>query len=140
MGLFSFLKGKGKKVGAAEASEAPSPEDLTAELSDLGLQDGLEVSVDGDKVTLTGTPTDQAAKEKAIVAMGNIEGVATVSDETPGEEPVFYEVQSGDNLSAIAKKTLGSANKYIAIFEANKPMLSDPDKIYPGQVLRIPQD
>lgn len=140
MGLFSFLKGKGKKVGAAEASEAPTSEELTKELAGLGLDDGLQVAVEGDTVTLTGTPKDQAAKEKAIVAMGNTEGVASVADETPGDAPVFYEVQSGDNLSGIAKKTLGDGNKYMVIFEANKPMLADPDKIYPGQVLRIPQD
>lgn len=139
MGLFSFLKGKGKQIGAADAGEALSPEALKAELQHLGLDHGLDVAIEGDKVTITGTPKDQAAKEKAIVAMGNIAGVASVADETPGDEPVFYTVVSGDTLSAIAKKTLGSASKYPEIFEANKPMLTDPDKIYPGQVLRIPK-
>jgi nucleoid-associated protein YgaU len=50
-----------------------------------------------------------------------------------------YTVQKGDTLSKIAKEMYGNANEYGAIFEANKPMLKDPDKIYPGQVLRIPQ-
>ena len=50
----------------------------------------------------------------------------------------MYTVVSGDTLSAIAKKEYGDANKYMKIFEANQPMLSDPNKIYPGQVLRIP--
>jgi nucleoid-associated protein YgaU len=48
-------------------------------------------------------------------------------------------VKSGDTLSAIAKQFYGDAGRYSAIFEANKPMLKDPDEIYPGQVLRIPQ-
>ena len=49
-----------------------------------------------------------------------------------------YTVVKGDTLSAISKRQYGDANKYMRIFEANKPMLSDPNKIYPGQVLRIP--
>jgi nucleoid-associated protein YgaU len=47
-------------------------------------------------------------------------------------------VRSGDTLSKIAKDAYGDANAYMQIFEANKPMLSNPDRIYPGQVLRIP--
>ena len=50
----------------------------------------------------------------------------------------IYVVVSGDSLSKIAKQFYGNAGKYTVIFEANKPMLKDPDKIYPGQVLRIP--
>ena len=78
-------------------------------------------------------------REKVILAVGNVEGVAEVEDESD-EPAVFHTVEKGDNLSKIAKKYLGSANRYPEIFEANKPMLSHPDKIYPGQVLRIPQD
>ena len=69
--------------------------------------------------------------------------MAEVEDEveaTDAAEPVFYTVKKGDTLSEIAQATLGKASKYHAIFEANKPMLTHPDKIYPGQVLRIPQD
>lgn len=140
MGLFSFLKGAGKKLGgAAHADEAPDEAALKKELEHLGLDAGVEVTVEGDKVKITGNPKDQAAKEKAIIAIGNVEGVATVEDETPGEAPVIHVVEKGDTLSAIAKKTLGNANRYMEIFEANKPMLSDPDKIYPGQSLRIPK-
>ena len=140
MGLFSFLKGAGKKLtGAAHADEAPDEAALKKELVDLGLHEGVEVKVEGDKVKITGTPKDQAAKEKAIIAIGNVEGVATVEDDTPGEAPVIHVVEKGDTLSAIAKKTLGDANRYMEIFEANKPMLKDPNKIYPGQSLRIPK-
>jgi nucleoid-associated protein YgaU len=49
-----------------------------------------------------------------------------------------YTVQAGDTLSKIAKEQLGRANDYMKIFEANKDQLTDPDKIRPGQVLRIP--
>lgn len=52
----------------------------------------------------------------------------------------MFTVRSGDTLSKIAKDQLGSANRYPEIFEANRPMLKDPDAIYPGQVLRIPQE
>ena len=77
-------------------------------------------------------------KEKIILAAGNIQGVATVEAESDAAEPVFYTVKKGDTLSAIAQHTLGKASLYPSIFEANKPMLSHPDKIYPGQMLRIP--
>ena len=71
-----------------------------------------------------------------------MEGVAKVEEDITAADgagqATFYTVKSGDTLSAISKAHYGSANKYMAIFEANKPMLSSPDKIYPGQVLRIP--
>ncbi len=142
MGLWSFVKDAGKKLtGSAEAAEAPSKDALLAEIEALGLQaQGLDVSVDGDKVNVTGTAVSQEAKEKVILAVGNVKGVATVEDKVAGPDPVFHTVKKGDTLSAIAKKTLGKASRYPEIFEANKPMLTHPDKIYPGQVLRIPQD
>ena len=142
MGLWSFVKNAGKSlVGSAEA--APAPADLTKELEGLGLDaTGLDITVDGDTVKVSGAAVSQEMKEKVILAVGNIEGVAAVDDtvEADGTNSVTHTVEKGDTLSAIAKKTLGSANKYHAIFEANKPMLSHPDKIYPGQVLRIPTD
>ncbi len=49
-----------------------------------------------------------------------------------------YTVKSGDTLSAIAKQFYGHANKYNMIFEANRDILDDPDKIKPGQILKIP--
>ena len=72
-----------------------------------------------------------------------IASVAKVDDQmtvASGGEPAatYREVKSGDTLSKIAKEAYGDANAYMKIFEANKPMLSDPDKIYPGQKLRIP--
>jgi LysM repeat protein len=57
--------------------------------------------------------------------------------DTPWESRT-YTVQSGDTLGKIAREMYGDASKYTKIFEANTPMLKDPNKIYPGQVLRIP--
>lgn len=142
MGLWNFVKTAGKKLtGKAEAADAPDKDALLAEIEALGLEaSGMDVSVAGDKVRVKGKAVSQDVKEKVILAVGNIEGVATVEDDVEGADPVFHTVQKGDTLSAIAQKTLGKASRYPEIFEANKPMLTHPDKIYPGQVLRIPQD
>ena len=146
MGLWDFVKSAGKSlgIGSAEAAEPPAPEALKQEVSDLGLKhDGLDISVDGDTVKVTGKAPTQAEKEKIILAVGNVAGVAKVDEklETPepaAAKPVFHTVVKGDTLWKIAERTLGKGGRYPEIFEANRPMLSDPDKIYPGQVLRIP--
>lgn len=102
----------------------------------------LGVRVDDDKVTLTGQVNSQEEREKIVLLVGNTEGIGSVDDQLkvarPEPEAQFYEVKSGDTLSKIAKQHYGDANKYNAIFEANRPMLKDPDEIYPGQKLRIP--
>lgn len=140
MGLWSFVKGAGKKVFKKE-DDTPNADDLLAEIKSLGLEaEGVEIDVDGDKVKVSGKGLSQEAKEKVILAVGNVEGVATVEDNVGGADPVFHEVQKGETLWAIAEKTLGNGARYTEIFEANKPMLTHPDKIYPGQNLRIPQD
>lgn len=143
MGLWSFAKSAGKKIfggGAAQAA-TPEPDALKKEIADLGLDaTGVEIKVEGDKVVVEGAAVSAEVKEKIILAVGNVEGVAEVEAEiTEGPAPVFHTVVRGDTLSAIAKKTLGNANRFNEIFEANRPMLSHPDKIFPGQVLRIPQ-
>ncbi len=107
---------------------------------------GLTVTFDGAKseVSVYGIAPDLATKEKIVLCCGNVEGVAAVNDQmtidqSPQEpEAQFYTVVKGDTLSKIAKQYYADAMKYPAIFEANKPMLKHPDKIYPGQVLRIP--
>ncbi len=136
MGLFNFWKKSGKRVADAEDA-TPTAEALHKEVTDLGLDaKGAEIVVEGDKVTVKGGDLTAEEREKVVLAVGNVEGVAAV--EADVEENMFHTVEKGDTLSAIAKKTLGNANRYNEIFEANKPMLSHPDKIYPGQVLRIP--
>jgi nucleoid-associated protein YgaU len=80
------------------------------------------------------------APDSGLKLDGNVDMTELVKASTPAKEPVFYTVKKGDNLSKIAEKHYGKgkASKYTVIFEANRPMLSHPDKIYPGQVLRIP--
>jgi nucleoid-associated protein YgaU len=165
MGLFSFVKSAGEALagGKPVTSEA-----LVGHIKALNLKiDKLFISWDGKTCVLFGNVPDQAEKEKAILAVGNLSGVDQVVDrlkiesgagaggtniaaaapETvdPAKEPAgqtdaqFYTVVSGDNLSKIARHHYGDANKYPLIFEANKPMLKSPDRIYPGQVLRIPK-
>jgi nucleoid-associated protein YgaU len=105
---------------------------------------GLTVTFDGATSTASvfGVAPDQATKEKIALCAGNVAGVANVNNmlsvDQSAPEAKFYTVVSGDTLSKISKAQYGDANKYMAIFEANKPMLQHPDKIYPGQVLRIP--
>jgi nucleoid-associated protein YgaU len=145
MGVWDFVKKAGKKIGIGGDDEAPAPDSLKKEVEDLGLDaEGLDIAVEGDKVRIRGHAKSQAAKEKVVLAVGNVAGVSKVEEEITTEktekEAVFHTVQPGDNLSAISQKYLGKASRYPEIFEANKPMLTDPDKIYPGQVLRIPQD
>ncbi len=145
MGLFDFFKDAGEAIAnAIGISDANASEDIKAKIAefDLGIE-GLEVSVDGEKVILRGTAPDAETAEKAILTAGNIKGVSKVEShiEIKAEEslePTFYTVKSGDTLSKISKQFYGDANQYNKIFEANKPMLSHPDKIYPGQNLRIP--
>lgn len=138
MGFWSFLTGSGKDV--AKEAAAPTAEALKKEVADLGLDaKGLDIKVEGDKVTIAGSAASPEEQEKIILAVGNVKGVGGVEAVVTGPEPVFYTVKKGDTLSAIAKTTMGKASLYTEIFEANKPMLSHPDKIYPGQMLRIPK-
>ncbi len=155
MGLFSFLKKAGsdifksKEEKAAEAAAEAAARKQQRLTALRGIVDGLalpisdlELELDDDKVTVYGQTESQADKEKVVLALGNVAGIATVDDRIsvvkPAPQAQFYEVKSGDSLSKIAKAHYGDPMKYPVIFEANKPMLKDPNLIYPGQVLRIP--
>jgi nucleoid-associated protein YgaU len=148
MGIFDFVKNVGAKLGFGD-DETPDADALKKELDSHKLgTDDVKIEIQGDTAVLKGQVADQSALEKAIIAVGNTLGVSKVqADEltvsTPDatvKEAVFYTVKKGDNLSRIAEAHYGKgkASKYTVIFEANKPMLTHPDKIYPGQVLRIP--
>ena len=145
MGLFNFIKSAGKALGIGGDDEAPAADELKKELDSHGLgTEDVTVQVAGDKAIVKGNVASQDILEKVIVAVGNTQGIAQVeTDVEPpdAKEPVFYTVKSGDTLWAIAEQHYGKGNggKYNTIFEANTPMLSHPDKIYPGQTLRIPE-
>ncbi|MBK1842216.1 LysM and BON domain-containing protein [Azospirillum sp. YIM B02556] len=164
MGLFDFFRrDAGPKLGGGD----PTPDALRQHLNKLGFDtDGLDITVNDDTVTVRGSVISQEQREKIAVALGNVHGVAKVEDQLgvttsgrsdeaaapagggsgvpvepsgPADRPSqFYTVQSGDTLSKISKQFYHDANRYSAIFEANRPMLKDADEIYPGQVLRIP--
>lgn len=145
MGIFDFVKSVGKQLGIGDDETPPSAEDLKKELDshDLGT-DGVQVEIDGDKAIIRGEVADQSVFEKAIVAVGNTLGISKVEASevkvggSDGGDVILHEVKKGDNLWKIAEKQYGDGSKYPIIFEANKPMLKDPDLIYPGQMLRIP--
>lgn len=156
MGLIAFIKEAGEKlfgkeVNAAEATGDPAAADAAAGEAILAHIQAQKLTATGLTVTfgcasgiakVYGVADDQATREKIVLAAGNVNGVAGVEDNMTvsrsGPPAQYYTVVRGDTLSKIAKQFYGDANKYPAIFEANKPMLTHPDKIYPGQNLRIP--
>jgi len=165
MGLIDFVKDAGEKLfgrGSAQAAMADaktSPGDaakskaandaagdaIAGYIKSQNLNaTGLTVTFDGaaSTVSVFGVAPDQATREKIVLAAGNVAGVAKVNDMMSVDRSApagqYYTVKSGDTLSKISKQFYGDANQYNKIFEANKPMLSNPDKIYPGQNLRIP--
>jgi LysM repeat protein len=142
MGLFDFIKDAGAKVLDAVANPAKAPEQIKEHIEkEIGVKDVDVQWVDGT-VKITGDAATQADKERLILAAGNIKGVEKIEDNVTvketGSESRMYTVKAGDTLSKIAKQFYGNANDYEKIFEANKPQLKSPDKIYPGQMLRIP--
>ena len=146
MSIFSFVKEAGEKlIDLLTPGNANASEQLKEHISKVGLGNpNVQASVDGDKVTVTGEVGSQEEKEKILLAVGNIAGVGSVDDQITVTGPVvkaatFVTVVKGDTLSAISLRVYGDANKYQKIFEANKPMLKDVNKIYPGQSLRIPE-
>ena len=148
MGLFSFIKNAGAKVfgiGKTTGEEAAeAAEGLKNAVETLGFNvTDFNIEVADETATVWGEVDSQVTREKVVLVVGNTEGIGSVDDRmtiAPVVEPVsqFHTVASGDTLGKIAKTYYGDAMKYPVIFEANKPMLSHPDKIYPGQVLRIP--
>jgi len=164
MPIFDFIKEAGEALfhgqkssetsssspGSSTSAGTSGPvEQLTEKLGDylsqlnLGIQNP-QVKVEGDKAILEGQAQSQEAMEKAVLAVGNTKGIARVESKlgvpAGSSEPKFVTVKSGDTLSEIAKEALGDASQYMVIFRANQPMLKSPDKIFPGQKLRIPQE
>ena len=154
MGLISFLKGAGTKLfGKSEEVKEQEKADLVMKhINSFGFKtENLKAVVDDETVILTGKVDTIPNKNRIVVAAGNVEGISKVDDRLavlpigseipviPPTEPEkeFYTVVSGDNLSKIARHFYGRQD-WKRIFDANRDQLDDPDKIFPGQVLRIP--
>ena len=160
MGILDFVRNAGAKIfGDKKPDEGEVYKPLREHVREHGINpDGIDFKMQGETVVVSGHVPDQTTREKVVLIVGNVEGVAHVDDRlmvgttatgaaggtgSAGAASTewtskTYTVAKGDTLSAIAKRMYGDASKYPKIFEANKPMLKDPDKIYPGQVLRIP--
>jgi nucleoid-associated protein YgaU len=145
MSLWNFAKSVGAKLFGASEAQAADADTLRKEAEKHGLDmSGVELKVDGDKVVLSGKALSTEEAEKIVLAIGNTTGVAAVENNVQvanaAPESRTYEVKKGDNLWKIAEAMYGKGKgaQHTVIFEANKPMLSHPDKIYPGQVLRVP--
>lgn len=161
MGLFDFLKssGSGLLKNKAKAYEAKEKNADAMRERQEGLLEGIiegaginvanvDIEIEDDVVKIWGEATTEADKERAILILGNMDGVSAIDDRisvvggtpeaAPAEASTMYQVQAGDSLSKIAKAHYGDPMKYKIIFEANQPMLKDPNLIYPGQTLRIP--
>jgi nucleoid-associated protein YgaU len=143
MGLLSFAKDIGKKLFNHE-DEASDKITNYIEEDNPGVKD-LKVKVEDGVVTLSGKADDAAALEKAVLMAGNVKGVSEVKFDNVSAPAVtvkveYYEIVSGDTLSGIAKKFYGKSSEYPRIFEANREVIKDADKIYPGQKIRIPLD
>ncbi|CAA9515589.1 MAG: Uncharacterized LysM domain protein YgaU [uncultured Sphingomonadaceae bacterium] len=155
MGFFDFFKkDKGKELFPENAAAEARADAIRAEIKRLGLPGDITVNVEGSKVKIGGKVPDEATRRKLVMIAGNTKHIDSVDDDAvqpaqPAQQTAqaaapapakirTYTVESGDTLSKIAKETLGDANAYMKIFNLNTPMLKDPDDIYPGQVLILP--
>jgi nucleoid-associated protein YgaU len=160
MGIFDSIK---KALGGSkpEADTTVAPSQL---LREAGIDtSGLKLSFSPGSIAVAGTVSSDAEREKIIEVLSGIDGISSVQDNmviatAPEPEPVpepapveaeeaapaetggrTYTVQSGDSLWKIAEEMYGNGSKYMKIFEANKDLLDNPDKIFPGQELKIPE-
>jgi nucleoid-associated protein YgaU len=143
MGFFDFIKDAGAKI-LGKGNDSENVKKLIEEEKETMPIEGLEVEVEGDTVVLRGKAKSAEDKVKAALIAGNIEGVSKVNadeletEDTQVIDDIFYEVQKGDTLWRIADIYYKDGSRYTEIFEANREVIKDPDKIYPGQMIRIP--
>jgi nucleoid-associated protein YgaU len=155
MGIFKFVRDAGQTLSRAVGLGKADIDDLTKALSDNGIViSNLTLSIDKYAASIGGVARSQAEREKAVLVIGNTKGIdevhstltlppppvvqATAAPPPPEPESRFHTVEKGDTLWKISEEMYGNGSKYQVIFEANTPMLKHPDKIYPGQVLRVP--
>lgn len=152
MSSFDFMSDSGKKVLGKENDSVAVKEEIESSFEEGLPVDGLTVNVEGDTITLAGIAKDYPTREKVILIAGNIEGIAQVnadqlitmeqiSEENEREIPeeIFYTIEKGDTLWAIATKFYDDGSKYPHIVDANIEVIKNPDLIYPGQAIRIPE-
>lgn len=146
MGLFNFAMNMGKKLFGTE-TEAPAAIQKLIEEDNPGVEN-LQIQVKDGRAILSGKASSAEALEKAVLMAGNVQGIETIDAEgvaiadgsTVGGDDQFYTIEKGDTLWKIAEKAYGNGSKYQKIFEANREVIKDPDKIYPGQKIRVPKN
>ncbi len=163
MDLFGFVKDVGRRLFRKDSEAADRiKEHILA--NNPGVED-LEVTFDRGVVGLKGRCTRPDAWQKCVLMAGNVEGVADVyasaltpfvapkprevpvagthqhAEETPAApKEEYYVIKKGDTLSHIAQRYYGKASRWKDLFEANREVILDPDKIFPGQKIRVPLD
>jgi len=151
MSFFDFESNVGKSLLGKGDDSATIKEEIESSFSELPVE-GLVVEVQGELVTLAGVAKNYPIREKVILIAGNIKGIAQVdaeqlitmeqiSEENVREIPeeIFYTIEKGDTLWAIASKYYDDGSKYTHIVDANIEVIKNPDLIYAGQVIRIPE-
>ncbi len=145
MGFFDFAADIGKKVFGIGDADAADQIKANIETNNPGVSN-LTVALDDEVCTLGGSCSTTEAKEKTVLMAGNMKGVGSVNGDAlsapaaeTAAETEYYVIESGDTLWAIAAKFLGNGSKYPEIFEANREVIEDPDKIFVGQKIRIPK-
>ncbi|MDH3337642.1 MAG: LysM peptidoglycan-binding domain-containing protein [Gammaproteobacteria bacterium] len=147
MGLLDFARDVGRQLFDTDDEAADSiKQHLEIKLSGIK---NLDVKFDDGVATICGDCPNEATRSTALLIAGDVKGVERIiADDLTFPEPVeeekekieFYEIVSGDTLGGIAKKFYGKASLYTRIHEANKELIPDPNKIYPGQKIKIPMD
>ena len=151
MGFFDFVSDAGKSILGKGDNAQSIKEEIENSFESLPV-DGLVVVVEGELVTLAGVAQDYPTREKAILIAGNVEGIAQVNadqlltmeqiseeDVQKIPEEIFYSIEKGDTLWAIATKFYDDGSKYTHIVDANLEVIKNADLIYPGQAIRIPE-
>ncbi len=143
MGFFDFFKDAGKKLLGKGDDNIAVKNEIEAHKETMPIE-GLDVVVDGDTVILKGQAKTAADRAKAALIAGNIEGITKVDAEGVSLEDeaeimdMYYEIQKGDTLWRVADIYYKDGSRYPEIVEANLEVIKDADKIYPGQMIRIP--
>ncbi len=147
MSLLDFAKDVGRQLFDTDAEAADNiRQHLEIKLSGIR---NLSVEFNDGVATICGECPNEATRNNAILIAGDVKGVErivaddlTFPEPPPEEKEQFelYEIVSGDTLGAIAKRFYGKASLYTKIHEANKELIPDPNRIYPGQKIKIPMD